>query len=534
MELFLIFPVHLFENIKFLKDKKCFLIEEKYYFDRSDEKIIFNILKPIYHRASMRNYFDYLKENNIDVSYVPFDKNWVEVFKNKKVSCFDPVDLAVNKKLNSLEDCTIYDTPAFLTSSDLFETINYKRMYDFYKWQRQRLNIYVEELGIDEFEELSENSGETNDTNDTIVVKKSHINDDIVSDPETKNGKKILKASVKKQADFKKRQTKKPTKGKWSMDEFNRKKFDSEEKESVSADNSRTKLKTNDYVKEAIKYAKSHFMHLRHEQFEKMDDITLLFPVTIYESKNALKIFIKDHLFKFGTYQDAILKSHDNNPMLHHSGLSVMLNVGLLTPKFVLDNVIAYYEKHKDKIEFNNVEGFIRQLVGWREYTRYIYETQYEKVVNHNYFDAKKKLNEKFYNGTTVFTPLNDCIKKAFKNGYLHHIERLMVVSNYMTLCNVHPKEVYRWFMEFALDSYDWVMVFNVYCMATFSDGGNFSTKPYISSSNYILKMSDYEKKETWAEIHSKLYWNFVEEKKDKLGKLKYQMRFILNKRTIK
>ena len=120
-----------------------------------------------------------------------------------------------------------------------------------------------------------------------------------------------------------------------------------------------------------------------------------------------------------------------------------------------------------------------------------------------------KKIPKSFYNGTTGIEPFDDSIKKITKTGYIHHIERLMIVGNLMLLCEIDPDEVYRWFMELSIDSYDWVMVPNVYGMSQFADGGLMSTKPYISGSSYILKMSDY-KKGGWCSVWDALFWNFI------------------------
>ena len=139
-----------------------------------------------------------------------------------------------------------------------------------------------------------------------------------------------------------------------------------------------------------------------------------------------------------------------------------------------------------------------------------------------NIFQNKKKLNRKWYNGTLGILPVDDTIKSAFKYGYLHHILRLMVMSNFMNLCEIHPDEVYKWFMEFSVDSYDWVMIQNVYSMGMWSDGGLTMRKPYISTDNYILNMSNYPKKNDWGEIWKSLYYNFLEKHQKILLKTPY------------
>ena len=169
-----------------------------------------------------------------------------------------------------------------------------------------------------------------------------------------------------------------------------------------------------------------------------------------------------------------------------------------------------------DKINLNCYEGFIRQIIGWREFIRGIYQMKEETFINKNYFESNRKMKNSWYSGCTGIEPLDDSIRKANKYGWSHHIERLMVIANIMNLCQINPKAVYNWFMEFYVDSSDWVMVPNIYGMGLFSDGGVFSTKPYICGSNYILKMSNY-KKGPWVDIVDGLYWQFIDKQRNKL-----------------
>ena len=158
------------------------------------------------------------------------------------------------------------------------------------------------------------------------------------------------------------------------------------------------------------------------------------------------------------------------------------------------------------------LKGFIRQVIGWREFMRGVYNNF---DLNKNFFNHTNTLNENWYNGDTGILPLDNAIKKAVKNGYLNHIDRLMIVSNIMLLSKIKPDEVYKWFMELFVDSLDWVMYGNVFGMGQYSDGGVFATKPYICSSNYILKMSNYKKDDGWCKILDSLYWNFIDDNKE-------------------
>jgi deoxyribodipyrimidine photolyase-related protein len=168
-------------------------------------------------------------------------------------------------------------------------------------------------------------------------------------------------------------------------------------------------------------------------------------------------------------------------------------------------------------VPINSVEGFIRQIIGWREYMRMMYEARGTEMRTSNHWEHTQKISEKWYTGTTGLDPVDDVIRKASDTAYAHHIERLMVVGNSMFLCGIHPDEVYRWFMEYFIDAYDWVMVPNVYAMSQNTADGIITTKPYISGSNYIKKMSHYPDGE-WNEIWDALYWDFLIRHEEKLS----------------
>ena len=228
-------------------------------------------------------------------------------------------------------------------------------------------------------------------------------------------------------------------------------------------------------------------------------------PANRKEALDWLKSFLKERLQDFGPYEDAISKQHTS---LNHSLLSPLINLGLLNPQEVVEQAVEFGSKHK--IPLASLEGFVRQVIGWREFIFGVDAVFGEKEHDTNFFSHHRKLGIEWYKGTTGIPPLDDAIRKADRIAYLHHIERLMVVGNLMLLCQVHPHEVYRWFMEMQIDSYEWVMGPNVFGMGQMSDGGIFATKPYISGSNYILKMSDYEKG-PWCEIWDGLYWSFID-----------------------
>ncbi|MEZ4799011.1 MAG: cryptochrome/photolyase family protein [Flavobacteriales bacterium] len=233
------------------------------------------------------------------------------------------------------------------------------------------------------------------------------------------------------------------------------------------------------------------------------------YPITRDQSLVWLDQFLREKFQNFGTYQDAIVKG---NGSLFHSILTPMLNVGLLYPQEVAKRAIEI--GLENEIPLNALEGFLRQVIGWREYIRAVYLLKGVEERTKNFFDHQRKLPESFYSGTTGIPPVDDAIARMNESAYTHHIDRLMVLGNFMLLCEINPDEVYRWFMELFIDAYDWVMVTNVYGMSQFADGGLMSTKPYISGSNYILKMSNFQKG-PWCEIWDGLFWRFIDKHRD-------------------
>jgi len=206
----------------------------------------------------------------------------------------------------------------------------------------------------------------------------------------------------------------------------------------------------------------------------------------------------------------------EKDNVIFHSALSPYLNIGLITPETIVKRVLNYSEKNNIKI--NSLEGFLRQIIGWREFMRGIYRNYSEEMEKENFFNHQNSFTDSWFEGNTGLTPLDQTLKNIYKNGWSHHIERLMIIANIMNLCEIEPKKVYQWFMEMFVDAYDWVMVPNVYGMGLFSDGGIFSTKPYICGSNYFLKMMDF-KKGQWCDTLDGLYWRFIEKNRDFFSK---------------
>lgn len=241
-------------------------------------------------------------------------------------------------------------------------------------------------------------------------------------------------------------------------------------------------------------------------------DVLRQLPTTHVDAKKWLQKFVKERLPTFGKYQDAIVKGED---WMFHSGLSIFLNFGLLLPTDVIKAVRAA----SNSIPMASYEGFIRQLIGWREFARLYYVRVPAKEYRKNVFHMQNAgLAKYWYDGSATWMPpiVRNTIQDAFTVGYLHHIRRLMIMSNYMTLCHVHPDRVFQWMYEFSLDSWDWVMVFNVYSMGTWSDGGLAMRKPYISGAAYVQKMAR-EPRGPWVDHWNDLFKQFLRKHQDVL-----------------
>ena len=302
-----------------------------------------------------------------------------------------------------------------------------------------------------------------------------------------------------------------PTGGKWSFDEDNRKKLPK------NIQIPPIKLPSENKNIKDVKI-------LIDEKFKKHPgNISgFLIPTNRETALNWLQSFFKDRFKNFGDYEDALTTESN---LVFHSLLSPLLNIGLLVPSEVIQEALKYHKKNK--IPLNSFEGFIRQILGWREFIKGTYDKYENQMVKGNFWNHKRKLTSSWYTGTTGIDPLDHFIKEVNACGYTHHIPRLMVISNIMNLAGIHPKEIYSWFMEMFVDSSDWVMVPNVFSMGTFSDGGIFATKPYICGSNYILKMSNFKKGE-WCDIVDGLYWSFIERNMSEIKK-NYRMSMMAN-----
>jgi deoxyribodipyrimidine photolyase-related protein len=289
-----------------------------------------------------------------------------------------------------------------------------------------------------------------------------------------------------------------PLGGQWTFDADNRLKYPKNDQPPVV-----NVAKEDNYLQEAKAYVAKYFPN----NYASAENF--IYPTDHVSASTWLDEFLETRFEKFGSYEDAMVA---NKHYLHHAVLTPMLNIGLLSPQQIINSALKV--AINKNIPLNSLEGFIRQIMGWREFIRIVYEREGGKQRTKNFWGFERKIPESFWQGRTGIFPVDNVIKKVLQTGYSHHIERLMVIGNFMLLCEFHPDEVYRWFMEMYVDAYDWVMVPNVYGMSQFADGGLMTTKPYISGSHYLLKMSDYQKG-AWTEIWDGLFWRFMYEHRD-------------------
>ncbi len=443
-----LFPHQLFEHNPLVPGcDTIYLVEEGLFFKQYN----FHKRKIAFHRASMKFYESYLQSNHIKVVYIDSFNELADV--RMLIQYFMTVGIT---------DFEYIDTTDFWLEQRIEKACKANGV----KWVKNRTPLF-----LCSSEEIATFFSDKKRMFQTDFYKYQR---------QTRN---ILVETNQK-----------PMGGKWTYDDENRLKYP-KGKTPPKIDF----LEPNHYNDEALTYTQKYFA----ANYGKLNN-DFIYPTNFAVSKNWLQTFFKSRFSEFGAYEDAIVS---NENFLHHSVLTPMLNVGLLTPQYIIEEALQYAGNHK--ISLNSLEGFIRQIIGWREFIRAVYELRGNEQRTKNYWGFKRKIPASFWSGTTGIEPLDTTIKRVLDTGYCHHIERLMVLGNFMLLCEFDPDDVYRWFMELFIDSYDWVMVPNVYGMSQFADGGLMSTKPYISGSNYLMKMSDY-KKGKWQEVWDGLFWRFM------------------------
>lgn len=454
MKLLVLFPHQLFEEtiIQKLSPDKIILVEHPLFFKDEVYPLNFHKQKLILHRASMKAYFKHFSELGYTIDYLDYSS----VHK-------------VGQTFNHL----ISLKPSQILLFDPVDFILEKRIH---KYLKTKVNYTVLQT--------------------PLFLNSKQENLDYFSKNQFFQHKFYIHQRKKYNILI---QDNKPTGGKWSYDAENRKKLP----KNISLPQTYSfHLSNQEAISEASEYISKNFPDSIGSSQE------FIYPITHSQAKQALTNFLENKLSQFGDYEDAIDPDHS---FLFHSVLTPALNIGLLTPKQVLQQTLDFSKTHN--IPLNSLEGFIRQILSWREFMRATYQIKGSQIRNSNFWKHQNKLSSHWYKANTGILPIDQTIKKVLQTAYSHHIERLMILGNFMCLCRLNPHEVYKWFMELYIDAYDWVMVPNVYSMSQFADGGSITTKPYISSSNYIRKMSSYPKGE-WEEIWTSLYWAFIYDNK--------------------
>ena len=451
MEVNLIFPNQLFrDGVLINNSNKTFLIEEFMFF----RHFKFHKQKILFHRMSMKKYESFLKSKNIDVEYVD--------------SCEEISDirLFLDKK-GSIKSINIYDPEDNWLEKRIIKACSKNNI---------KVNVYENQL---------------------FITKKIELDSFFRADK-----KKFFQTSFYKSQRLKFNilmEDGKPEGGKWTYDDMNREKYP---KDKIPPNINY--MVANDDYESAKCYIEKNF-NLNPGKLNK----DKIYPYDFSSADSWFEAFLIERYDEFGPYEDAVVKEKS---VLNHSVLSPIINSGLLNPKLIMEKSVKFY--NDNDIRLNSCEGFIRQIIGWREFIRGVYIAKGSEERTKNFWGFKRKIPKSFYDGTTGIEPLDDTIKKINNSAYANHIERLMIIGNFMLLCEFDPDDVYKWFMELFIDSYDWVMVPNVYGMSQFADGGLMSTKPYISGSSYVLKMSNYKKGE-WCPIWDSLFWNFINNQRD-------------------
>jgi len=501
MKTLIIYPTTLFYSANLGDYDIIYVIEDPIYFTKHN----YHKLKLLLHRSSMKYYYDFAVKKSKHVEYIDFFSATGEWYKSinstaDKIYAYDSVNNELESKLSNIfnSNLTILDSPQFLTTRDELseyydEHVLPNKMNDkskknsfshghFYKWQRRRLDVLM-----------------------------------------TKNGK--------------------PVSGKWTYDTVNREKFPKGELPIYDYKARVKAAKDDHYIKEAKDYVTQHFAN----NYGSPD--LCMFDYTPKMAEESLSDFLSRRFASFGPYQDAVEPDIDVG---FHSMLSHSLNIGIITPKYVLDKCL------RAKVPIESLEGFIRQLIGWREYVRLIYIYEGEKMRKANYWDAKNKLGEYWWSSNDyiykyikkdsakvfdenvvcadnehIILPLDVVLNKVYNISYAHHIERLMYIGCIMFMLQVHPDEVYNWFMSCcSIDAYDWVMVPNIYGMSQNADFGTknkMMKKPYFASANYVSKLSSYSKSSIWASNWNSIYYLFLNNNSAKVKGASHFANFMLS-----
>jgi len=479
--LLILFPTQLFEKtylkkiFSYTEDnieiKKKFIIiwEHEYFFN----KFPYHKMKLLLHRATMKKYYDDLNsDKEYNIKYIDLNdskslNNYIKSNSIDQIRFFNPIEkelidqIKYNKIVNNTENL-MFPSPYFFNSSN----------FDHNTKMKESLTTLRHDL----------------------FYKTQRIK---------------LNLMVKKVKD-----KYEPEGSKWSFDTENRSPFEKTQEEPKNLkfnNNERQK-----YLKEAVEYVEKNF----DKHYGKINLDEFIYPIDRKEAIEWLKYFIKNKLDKFGKFEDALSSKIKFG---YHSILSPLTNIGLITPMDIIDHVKTYKKNIASK------EGFLRQVIGWREYCYFTYDLFKKNLESTSLYSSnKRKIPKKVWECKTEIPPIDNILKNVTNNAYSHHIERLMGIGNFLILIGVESREIYNWFQTMYIDAYDVFMVPNVYgmlCYSKLDEKSHMMTRPYFSSSNYLIKMSDYKASESvkikdvmykWNDIYDALYWSHVNSYSDK------------------
>ncbi len=451
----LVFPHQLFlEHLQADEDTAFVLVEDDLFF----RQYSFHVQKLILHRASMRRFATRLSNAGYVVHHIDTDAdrpsgerltNLITELDPERVTLFDPVDDWLSRRTRVIVENASHNNGARLSfdpSRDVLESPNFlTTTAQIRDWFAQN-SARMQHFYSWQRQRL-----------------------DILVDGEQ------------------------PVGGQWSFDAENRKKLPRNHPVPEVAQPER-----HDEVVTAIEWVEREFPEA------PGNPASFAWPTSHEEAEASFEQFLNERFSQFGPYEDAISTQHR---FLFHAVMTPGLNIGLLNPREVLR--LALEAADETDVPLASLEGFVRQLIGWREYMRATYVLWGSRMRTSNTLHHSSSLASGWWTAKTGLKPVDHVLDSVLETGYAHHIERLMVLGNIMCLLRTHPDEVYEWFMEMFIDAYDWVMVPNVYGMSQFASGEAITTKPYVSGSNYLRKMSDFAK-DGWSADWDGLYWSFV------------------------
>lgn len=462
----LVFPHQLFADHPGLarRPSRVVLIEDSLFFGDDRYPARFHQQKLWLHRASMKRYQQDLNQRRIETAYCDYDAS----------------PNSLKKHLKSVVS-SMTSQPARLLVCDPADFILEKRLQRIADDLKVEIEFLESSMWINDVEQNQQYRASKKRWFMADFYKHQRRRLDILMEPDGE-----------------------PSGGRWSFDEENRKKVPktllNEIPELVTPRHDSIDAAAREYVLERFA-----------DNPGNLD--TLIYPTSHTQASQWLDGFLETRFERFGPYEDAIVEGES---WLWHSVLTPMLNIGLLTPTEIIQRTLKFAEEHETPIA--SVEGFVRQIIGWREFIRATYVDIGVPMRTTNHWNHRRPLPDSFYDGSTGIVPVDDTIARILDTGYCHHIERLMVLGGFMFVCEIDPDDIYRWFMEMFIDSYDWVMVPNAYAMSQHADGGQITTKPYFSGSSYVRKMSHY-KKGDWCDVWDGLYWRWIWNHHEELAK---------------